>query len=266
MDLRSVRFFLLDMDGTLYLGERLLDGVVEFIEALRESGRGFLLFTNNSSRDAAGYAEKLNRLGITVPASQVITSGEATVEYLRGEAGCRKVFVLGTPSLEGEMVAGGLRLEAERPDAVVLGFDLTLTYDKVRRACHLIRKGIPFIATHPDLVCPAPGGPIPDCGAMAAMITAATGVSPKVIGKPHRYMVEAALMRMGATAGQTAIVGDRLYTDIEMGFSSGLKTILVLSGEAGEGELQQVERRPDLVLSSVAALTPLLNNSEPGEK
>lgn len=141
---------------------------------------------------------------------------------------------------------------------MVLAFDLTLTYAKLRTACDLIRNGVPFVASHPDFTCPTVEGPIPDCGAMTAMITAATGVEPVVIGKPNRYMVDAALARLGARPEHTAIVGDRLYTDMEMGFRGGLRTVLVLSGEATEADLADARRRPDLVLPSVAHLTPLL--------
>ena len=156
------------------------------------------------------------------------------------------------------MRAAGLELDDREPEAVVLGFDLTLTYDKLRRACRFIGAGVPFVASHPDLTCPTEAGPVPDCGAMAALLTAATGVEPVVVGKPNRHMAEAALGRLGAAASQTAIVGDRLYTDMEMGFRSGLKTILVLSGETTEEMVAQAERKPDLVLPSVAEITELL--------
>lgn len=254
----DISCFLLDMDGTVYLGDRLFDGVQEFLQSLRDSRRRFLFFTNNSSKDAAEYAEKLRRLGIEATPEEVITSGEATVAYLTGEAGVGRAYVLGTPSFEREVAAGGIELDSGRPDAVVLGFDLTLTYEKINTACRLIRAGVPFVASHPDLNCPTPEGPIPDCGAITAMITAATGVAPVVIGKPNHYMVDAALARVGKKPEQTAIVGDRLYTDMEMGFRSGLCTVLVLSGETTEEDVARAERKPDLILPTVAALTPLL--------
>lgn len=258
LDFQSLSCFLLDMDGTIYLGGRLFPGVPEFLERLRATGRRFLFFTNNSSQDAAGYAEKLTRLGIAVEPGQVLTSGEATVTYLREVAGARRIYLLGTPSLEGEMRAAGLELDDREPEAVVLGFDLTLTYDKLRRACHFIRAGVPFVASHPDLTCPTEAGPVPDCGAITALLTAATGVEPVVVGKPNHHMAGAALGRLGAAPSQTAIVGDRLYTDMEMGFRSGLKTILVLSGETSAEMVGHAERKPDLVLPSVAELTDLL--------
>lgn len=256
--LGDISCFLLDMDGTLYLGERLFEGVPEFLQRLRDTRRKFLFFTNNSSRDATEYAQKLSRLGISASPEEVITSGEATVAYLTGEAGVRRAYVLGTASFEREVASAGIELDSQQPEAVVLGFDLTLTYEKISTACRFIRAGVPFVATHPDLNCPTAEGPIPDCGAMTAMITAATGVEPVVIGKPNRYMVESALARMGGKAENTAIVGDRLYTDMEMGFRGGLRTVLVLSGEATEADVAAAARKPDLVVSSVSALTPLL--------
>ncbi len=258
-DFGGISSFLLDMDGTVYLGDRLFPGVPEFLARLQETGRGYLFFTNNSSQDAARYASKLQRMGLSVEARQVLTSGEATVNYLNDVARVTRVFALGTPSFEQELAAGGLSLDPEEPQAVVLGFDQTLTYDKLKHACRFIREGAPFIASHPDLTCPTPDGPVPDCGAMSALITAATGVEPIVIGKPHRYMADAALKRLGATPEQTAIVGDRLYTDMEMGFRAGLNTVLVLSGETQARDLEQAPRRPDWVLPSVADLTPLLS-------
>jgi HAD superfamily hydrolase (TIGR01457 family) len=246
------------MDGTLYLGERLFEGVPAFLQRLRESRRRYLFFTNNSSRDAREYAKKLTRLGIAAAPEEVITSGEATVAYLIGDAGVRRAYVLGTASFEREVASGGIELDSRQPQAVVLGFDLTLTYEKISTACRFIRAGVPFVATHPDLNCPTEEGPIPDCGAMTAMITAATGVEPVVIGKPNRYMVDAALARLGGKPENTAIVGDRLYTDMEMGYRGGLRTVLVLSGETTEADLAAAPRKPDLVIPSVSALTPLL--------
>ena len=260
-DLGAVRAFLLDMDGTIYLGDRLLPGAQEFLTRLKETNRPYLFFTNNSSRDAAEYAEKLTRLGVATQPEQVLTSGQATVDYLTRQLAAQKVFALGTPSFEREIVAGGLALveqgaqpSAGRPDAVVLGFDMTLTYDKVRWACHWILEGVPFVASHPDLVCPTPAGPIPDCGAMTAMITAATGVEPRVIGKPYPAMAQAGLHRLGVVPQDTAIVGDRLYTDMAMGHQAGLHTILVLSGEATQADVDQAHPAPDLVVPGVGQL------------
>ncbi|MCZ6842995.1 MAG: HAD-IIA family hydrolase [SAR324 cluster bacterium] len=258
-DFGDITSFLLDMDGTVYLSDKLFPGVLDFLAALRRTGRGVLFVTNNSSQDGAGYSRKLTGLGIAVEPGGIVTSGAATVDYLNDVARVQRVYALGTASFEEELRAGGLLLDDQQPQAVVLGFDLTLTYDKLRRACHFIRQGVPFIASHPDLTCPTSEGPIPDCGAITALITAATGIAPVVIGKPHRYMVDAALKRLGSTPAQTAIVGDRLYTDMEMGFRSELRTVLVLSGESTEADVAKAARKPDLVVPSIAELIPLIS-------
>lgn len=257
--LARVRHFLFDLDGTLYLGDELLDGTLHLLDRLRSTGRGYAYVTNNSSRGTRDVALKAEQLGIGVPAGHVITSGGAAVEYLRDKLGIRRVFVLGTPSLEQEVAAAGLVVDASAPEAVLLGMDMSLTYAKLTRATHLIRAGLPFVATHPDLLCPSPEGPIPDCGALAAALTSATGVEPIVIGKPHASMLETALGRLGATPGETAIVGDRLYTDIEMGFRGGLTTILVLTGEGTHELARQYHRQPDLILPSVRDLAQLID-------
>jgi HAD superfamily hydrolase (TIGR01457 family) len=258
LSLDRIRHFLFDLDGTLYLGDRLLDGTPELLARLRATGRAWAYLTNNSSKSTEEYHAKTERLGIGVPPGRVVTSGAATADYLLREAGIARVYVLGTPSLERELAAAGLSLGAEGAQAVVLGFDLTFTYEKFERACRLLRGGAAFIATHPDLVCPTPEGPVPDCGALTAAVTAATGVQPTVIGKPHRAMLETALRRLGARPDTTAVVGDRLYTDMELGFRGGLTTVLVLSGESTEETVRDCPRRPDWVLPSVRELADLL--------
>lgn len=247
-----------DLDGTLYLGDRLFPGTPRLMERLGATGRTWCYITNNSSKSTRDYLAKTARLGIPVAAPYMITSGAATADYLLREAKLSRIFLLGTPSLEQELAEAGLELVREGAQAVVLGFDMTFTWDKFNHACRLLREGAAFIATHPDLTCPSPEGPLPDCGALTAAFTAATGLHPVVIGKPHRAMLDTALHRLGGTPADTAIVGDRLYTDMEMGFRAGLTTILVLSGETTRGMLRDAPRQPDLVLESVGELTELL--------
>ena len=164
--LADIRLFLLDMDGTVYLGSRLLPGSLDFLRYLGETGRDHLFLTNNSSRNAQYYAQKLTKLGWPAQPGEILTSGEATALYLGGLKPAARVYLLGTPDLETEFEGHGFVLTDENPDYVVLGFDMTLTYDKLVRACDLVRGGVPFIATHPDLNCPTETGYIPDCGAM----------------------------------------------------------------------------------------------------
>ncbi len=252
--------FLLDMDGTLYLGDALLPGAAELLALLQARRIPFLYLTNNSSRDAAMYAAKLNRLGLPARPDQVLTSGAATAAWLRAHRPQARLFVLGTPSLQAEFASAGFQVVDDAPDLVVLGFDTTLTYARLARACAFIRQGIPWIATHPDVNCPVPGGFIPDAGAIAAAIVASTGVQPQmVIGKPHPYIFQEALARLGTPSAVTAMVGDRLYTDMAGARQAGLVAILVLSGETTSADLDTAATPPDLVFPSVRELAQALS-------
>ena len=260
--LADIRLFLLDMDGTVYLGSRLLPGSLDFLRYLGETGRDHLFLTNNSSRNAQYYAQKLTKLGWPAQPDEILTSGEATALYLGGLKPAARVYLLGTPDLETEFAAHGFVLTDENPDYVVLGFDMTLTYDKLVRACDLVRGGVPFIATHPDLNCPTETGYIPDCGAMTALITASTGVTPKVIGKPNREIIDAMFRKKPVRRDQVAMVGDRLYTDIVMGHNAGVTSVLVLSGEAKESDIPAAPVKPDHVTGGLGALYEALKQAD----
>ena len=260
--LADIRLFLLDMDGTVYLGSRLLPGSLEFLRYLAETGRDHLFLTNNSSRHAEYYAQKLTKMGWLASPEEILTSGEATALYLGGSNAAARIYLLGTPDLEAEFAAHGFILTDERPDYVVLGFDMTLTYEKLVKACDLIRAGVPFIATHPDLNCPTETGYIPDCGAMTALITASTGVTPKVIGKPNREIIDSMFRKKPVERTQVAMVGDRLYTDIVMGHNAGVTTVLVLSGEAKVSDIAAAPVKPDHVLAGLGALHQKLREAD----
>lgn len=257
--LADIRAFLLDLDGTIYLGPTPIPGAPEFIAFLKSTGRKHLFFTNNPSSDATAYAKKLCAMGIPAEPGDILTSGEATARYLAGQTSYRRLFVLGTPSFEAELQRHGLEVVTAKPDAVVLSFDKTLTYAKLEAAALFLAKGLPYIATNPDAVCPTEYGYIPDCGAMAALLEKATGRVPQYIGKPNAEMVAMGLEKLGVTADQTAMVGDRLYTDMEMGRRAGITRILVLSGETKEGDIPSGERRPDYIIESVASIRALID-------
>ena len=254
----KINTFMLDLDGTVYLGDQLFPWSLPFLKKIADLGKRYIFVTNNSSQNARYYAEKLNRMGIRVRADQIFTSGEATRYYLEKHSFARRIYLLGTPALEEEFLEAGFALTADQPAAVVLGFDRTLTYEKLRRACDLIRRGVPFIATHPDFNCPTPEGPIPDCGAMIALITAATAVPPKVIGKPHPEMVEALCAKFDIERESVAMVGDRLYTDIAMGQQAGIMAILVLSGETQRSDLDGSSFQPDRVAEHLGEIAEWL--------
>lgn len=258
--LRRLRGYIVDLDGTTYLGGSLIPGAERFFDWLDRSGGAWLFVTNNSSCSGDMYVKKLRGLGLTVRDDQVLTSGEATAMYLR-QRGFGRLFVVGTPSLEAEMRRAGFVVGPETAECVVLGFDRTLTYAKLEQAARLIGQGVPFVATHPDRVCPTETGYIPDCGAMIALLETATGVSPVVVGKPEPLLVEMALAKMGLTAGEVAVVGDRVYTDVAMGRRAGTATILVMSGETTHAMLAASAEQPGLVCDNLSALAAALERA-----
>lgn len=233
--LKDKSVFLLDMDGTIYLGDKLIDGALEFLKKIKSINKKYIFLTNNSSKNKLSYVEKLNNLGINASLDDIFTSGEATTIYLKNKLPNGKVFLLGTKELEDEFINEGFEIVKERNkdvDFVVLGFDTTLTYEKLWIACEYISEGVDYIATHPDFNCPLPEGKfMPDAGAMAAFIEASTGISPTVIGKPNKEMVNALLEKYSVNFEDVVMVGDRLYTDIKMGEVSNISTVLVYSGE-----------------------------------
>lgn len=264
--LRSLRHFLLDMDGTIYLGARPIPGAPAFVQFLRETGRRFLFFTNNTTRDAAAYSEKLGRMGIETAPEDILTAGEATVRYLQTRTPYRRLYAVAPPSFETELRRGGFDLDEAAPEAVVLSFDTSLTYAKLERACLLVRQGLPYIATNPDKVCPTEYGPIPDCGAIAALIETATGRSPKFIGKPDPDMARLGMEKLGATPETTAMIGDRLYTDMRMARAADITAILVLSGETTAADLETATDRVDCVFPSVRELHAALGGEGTGSR
>ena len=260
MNLQNVKLFLLDMDGTFYLGDHLIDGSLDFIDRVRATGRDFLFLTNNSSHNAAFYVEKLKKMGLVIPREKVMTSGEATCEKLKELYPGRRAFVLGNEFLLEEFAEAGIEVDMQRPEIVVIGFDTTLDYKKLQAVCDFVRAGLPYIATHPDFNCPTETGFMPDIGAIMAFIEASTGRRPDlVVGKPNTGIVEAVLRRTGLKTDELAMVGDRLYTDIETGLRSGMLSILVMSGETTPDMLAAAERKPDLVFDRLADMNALLN-------
>ena len=256
--LREIQLFVLDMDGTFYLGDRLIDGSLEFIETVKRRGREFLFFTNNSSKSPVLYMEKLKRLGLEIERRQIMTSADVTIAFLKEQYPGASVYLLGTPALEESFCQAGICLTKERPDVVVAGFDTTLTYEKLERACTYIREGAVFLATHLDINCPTEDGFIPDCGAICAAISLSTGVTPRYLGKPFAETLGMILKATGAGTEQTAFVGDRLYTDVAAGVNNGAKGILVLSGEATLKDVEQSPVKPDGIFDCLGEMVSYL--------
>ncbi|MBP2026607.1 HAD superfamily hydrolase (TIGR01457 family) [Acetoanaerobium pronyense] len=254
-NLKNKSTFLLDMDGTIFLGNELIEGAVDFLRAIKKSGRRYIFLTNNSSKSKSIYVEKLRNLGIDADKEEIFTSGEATTRYLKRQHKGAKVYLLGTPALEEEFISEGFEVIKERGqdiDFVVLGFDTTLTYEKLWGACEYISKGVEYIATHPDFNCPLPQGAfMPDAGAMAALIEASTGKKPKVIGKPNKEVVESISDKYGLDKSTMVMVGDRLYTDVQTGINAGITSVVVFSGETKEFDYKSSSIRADYAFASV---------------
>ena len=269
-DLTDIRLFLFDMDGTLYLGERLFPFTVPLLEAIRAAGRRYLFMTNNSSRSVEDYVRKLARLGIPAAPEDFVTSAQATVWYLQKERPGARLYVCGTDSLQRELTGAGFPVVNGDPDAaecVIMGYDTELTYQKLLDVSRLLteRPGLPYIATNPDLVCPTEWGYVPDCGSVCTMIRNATGRTPLVIGKPEPLMPRLAMERCGVGPAQTAVVGDRIYTDVKSGLNAGCRGVLVMSGETTPEILAASPDRPDLVLRDAGEMLKALKAFPSGE-
>lgn len=251
--------FALDMDGTIYLGERWIDGAQEFLERIEATGRSYVFVTNNSSKNAAVYVEKLARMGLFVGEEKIVTSGQATIRYLQRHFAGKKIFLLGNDLLQEEFAQAGILLEEENPDVVVTAFDTSLTYQKMCKVCDFVRAGLPYLATHPDYNCPTEDGFIPDAGAIHAFIHASSFRWPdRVIGKPNEDIITYLIERVNTERNRIAMVGDRLYTDIAAGKNHGLQSVLVLSGEADMEDVETSEVKPHLIFSSVREMIPFL--------
>jgi HAD superfamily hydrolase (TIGR01450 family) len=253
--LRRLRHIALDMDGTLYRGKRLFDVTLPFLDRLRRLGIGYTFLTNNTSLSKVDYVVKLRRFGIGATTSEIGTPADTTIAYLSEHLPkVRAIAVLGTPSLCRQFAEAGFNVTWDAPEAVVVGFDTTLTYDRLCRAAYWIDAGLPFLATHPDLVCPTDEPTVlVDCGAICACLSAATGRQPIVLGKPNPTMLLELCTRFDLQPDEMAMVGDRIYTDLAMAQRAGVFSVLVLSGEATATDAADLACPPDLLVADVGA-------------
>ncbi|CAN5572056.1 HAD-IIA family hydrolase [soil metagenome] len=250
---RRIDAFAFDLDGTIYLGPSLLPGALALLSFLKDSGCPFVFVTNNSSVSGERYVRKLADLGIVVDRQSVLTSNDVAAEHVRS-LGLKAPVLVAVPEVEEEYRQRGFMPGAVSPDCVILTFDTTLTYEKLCQAARFIRRGLPYFATHPDLVCPTLDGPVPDCGSFIALLKAATGVSPVLLGKPKKPMAEAVVQRCGAAPEAIAFVGDRLYTDIRLANDHAFFAVLTLTGEASLEDIATSPFVPDLVVDSLESL------------
>lgn len=251
--LKSKKLFVFDMDGTIYLGGRVFEFAVRFISNLRSAGYRVLFFTNNASHDPGFYMNKLRKMGFEPRTGEILTSGDVTVEFLKNHRPGKAVFLVGTPELERQFTESGITL-SDNADIVVTSFDTTLTYEKLNTACRLVRNGAEYLSTHPDFNCPTEDGFIPDSGAIAAFVTASTGISPTYFGKPYPTAVTMMCEITGFPKEDICIFGDRLYTDIALGRKNGVTSVLVLTGETTEADVIRADEadRPDYMIPSLA--------------
>ena len=257
--LKNIKLFALDMDGTIYLDTTPLDGAIDFCKELYERDM-LCYFTNNSSKNPMDYVEKLNKIGFPAERRHIITSGDVTIAHLNKYHNGESVYLLGTKALEDSFREGGIPL-SEDAGIVVVGFDMTLTYEKLEKACTLIRNGAKFYSTHPDINCPTKDGFIPDSGAICAAIELSTGVKPRFFGKPNAETVEMLELKSGLSRDNICMVGDRLYTDIALGKKNGMLSILVMTGETTKDMLDAAtgDNVPDLVFNRISDI-PLSDN------
>ena len=252
--LDGIKAVFLDLDGTIYLGDSLIDGALDFLGRLEERGIKRYFLSNNSSKSVEQYVEKLRDLGIDADKDEVLLSTHDLISWLSKKE-VTSTFLVGTEGMRSMLEEEGIETSSEQPEFVVLGYDTEISYEKLATASIHLHEGVQLVASHPDMVCPSPRGGLPDTGAYMSLFKATTGVGPvHVCGKPNKGMILHKVEDLGLKPSECCMVGDRLYTDIEMADRAGVHGILVLSGEASVDDVEEGELRPSLVVDSVAEL------------
>lgn len=254
MQLKDKKFFLLDMDGTIYLDNDLFDGTIDFLNEVKVKGGRYLFVTNNSSKSTDAYVKKLKNIGIEATEDDFLTSTDATILYLQKKLPGRKLYCLGTESFYQQLLSAGINVTKTVDDdveGIVMGNDNELTFKKLEDACILLLRDIEYIATNPDWVCPTSFGYVPDCGSVAEMLWRATGKKPHFIGKPRPEMLTLAMERFGYSKDETVMIGDRVYTDIASGYNAGVDTIFVLTGEGTMEDARNTDTPPTYIFENI---------------
>lgn len=252
--LRNKKVVFLDLDGTVYMGDRLIPGVPDFLSLLVRKNIPYYFLSNNSSRSKQDYAEKLAGMGIPSQEENILLSTDGVLDYLIRKH-CSQIFLLGTASMRRMFHAAEINTESNYPEYVVLGFDTELVYEKLKKAALFMQRGSPLLVSHPDLVCPTPEGPIPDAGSMLVLLETATGKkAKKIFGKPNPDMIMHILKKHGADPKEAVMCGDRLYTDMELARRTGCDSILVLSGETKADDVDKNEYKPTIIAKSLGHL------------
>lgn len=248
----KTKVFLLDMDGTIYFDSTPIGDMANTLKAMRAAGKKLVYFTNNSSKTPSEYVEKLRKIGFYDEKDMVYTSGMATAEYINEFYNGKKVYLVGTEALKKDFLSYGINLVEESPDVCVLAYDTTLTFEKLKKINKYIVEGAVYIATHPDAVCPSKDVFPPDVGSFIALLKVSSGKEPDVIcGKPYTAMGDCIKRKLGVSADEICMVGDRLHTDIRFGVNNGFNSLLVLSGETTADMLKTSPDVPSAVLPSL---------------
>lgn len=254
MKLSEKKFFLLDMDGTIYLDNDLFDGTIDFLNRVKDKGGKYLFVTNNSSKSTDAYVKKLESIGIPACEDDFLTSTDATILYIKQKYQGRKFYSFGTASFTQQLRDAGIDVVTELCDGIdgiVMGNDNELNFKKLEDACKLLLNDIIYIATNPDWVCPTAFGYVPDCGSVAEMLWRATGKRPHFIGKPRPEMLTLAMQRYGFSKDESVMIGDRVYTDIASGYNAGIDTIFVLSGEGTMTDAESSDTPPTYIFKGI---------------
>lgn len=252
--LSEKKFFLLDMDGTIYLDNDLFDGTLDFLHEVKKKGGKYLFVTNNSSKGVDAYVNKLTKLGIDADADDFLTSTDATILYLNSNFPGKKFYSMGTKSFTEQLRNAGVCVTTELSEDIfglVISNDTELTFKKLDDACILLGRGVEYIATNPDWVCPTWYGYVPDCGSFADILRRATGRMPLFIGKPKPEMLLLAMEKYGYSKEDSVMIGDRLYTDIASGYNAGVDTIFVLSGEGTLKDAEESDIKPTYIIENI---------------
>ena len=264
-DLKNKKLWLFDLDGTIYLGDKLFDGVLEFFENLNKCSSKYVFITNNSSKGKNDYVNKISKMNIKVTEDNFYTSVDASVSLLTDRFGDKLIYAQGTNSFIENLISQGLNITTEYDEnakCVIVGYDTDLNSQKLSNTCKMLLKDVPYYATNPDWVCPTEFGYVPDCGSMCFGIEKATGKAPVYIGKPNSLMINEAIKKFNAKKEDVVVIGDRIYTDIASGVNAGVDTILVLSGETTIGDYNESEIKPTFVVEDVKELNRIFEKTD----
>ena len=253
-DLEHIEAIFLDLDGTIYMGDNLIEGAIDFLNRIEDRGIKRYFLSNNSSKSVNQYLTKLEKMGIPASKDEVLLSTHDLLSWLKSE-NISETYLVGTEGMRMMLEEVGINTDSDDPQFVVLGYDTEITYEKLTKGSIYLHKGVPLVVSHPDMVCPSPDGGLPDTGAYMALFEATTGVVPThICGKPNPGMILHKINELGLEVGACAMVGDRLYTDMEMADRAGVHGVLVLSGEATRDDAEKAPQQPSLIIDSVSSL------------